>query len=254
MLLRAARRLHDQQAQFVELATGDANRVATRGARAVARVVAGYQSYNIAASLQATPDVLAEQGIPRQSDGAVVAGSLLTDTRSTVAMLDSLATQAAFDRLVSTLVQDAGRTASAVDMATRTKVTGYVRQIGGKSCARCAILAGRVYRYSQGFQRHPQCDCTMSPTTLNVGRDYTMDPMEAFAQGRIRGLSRADTRAINEGADMGQVVNVRSKKAGLTVQGSVLERAGRPTPAGILRVASDRDEALSLMRRFGYVR
>ncbi|HET8538115.1 MAG TPA: hypothetical protein VFL73_13150, partial [Solirubrobacteraceae bacterium] len=200
MLLQAASRQKAQQAELVDLAQGDANRWAIRGSRFVARVIAGYQAHNVAVSLQSTPDVLAEQGIPADADAAVVAGSLLTDQRASAAMLDSTATQQAFDRLVATLVQDAGRTASAVDLATRPAVTGYVRVLSGSSCARCAILAGRVYRYSQGFQRHPQCDCTMQPTTMHLGRGYTTDPEEAFRQGRIRGLSRADTRAINEGA------------------------------------------------------
>lgn len=252
-MLQAARRQKAQQARLVELALGDARRVAVRGSLAVAGIVATYQAHNVAVSLQATPLVLQEQGIPADADASVVAGSLLTDRRSSAAMLDSVDTDAEFTRLVASLVQDAGRTASAVDMVTRPKVTGYVRVVGGKSCARCAILAGRVYRYSTDFQRHPQCDCTMQPTTLSIGRDYTTDPMEAFHAGRIRGLSRADTKAINEGADISQVVNVRRKSAGLTVQNSVIARAGRLTPAGIFRVASSREEAVTLMRRYGYL-
>src|SRR5690348_18342012 len=31
------------------------------------------------------------------------------------------------------------------------------------SCQRCAILAGRWYRWSQGFLRHPRCDCVNLP-------------------------------------------------------------------------------------------
>lgn len=252
-MLRAALRQHAQQARLVELATTEAGRKASRGMWNVAGVIVDYQALNIAATLQGAPDVLAEQGIPSQADGAVAAGSLLTDRRRSVAMLEATATQEAFDRLVATLVQDAGRTASSVDMATRRAVTGYVRVLSGSSCARCAILAGRVYRYSTGFQRHPRCDCTMQPTTLSVGRDYTTDPDEAFRAGRIHGLSRADARAINDGADISQVVNVRRKGAGLSVGNSVLARAGRPTPAGVFRMASDREDALRLLRRYGYV-
>ena len=93
----------------------------------------------------------------------------------------------------------------------------------------------------------------MIPTTEQVGEGYISDPMEAFEKGQIRGLSKADSEAIRDGADIGQVVNVRRKKAGLVQGNSVLERAGRPTPAGIYRIASDKTEALSLLRRFGYV-
>lgn len=34
---------------------------------------------------------------------------------------------------------------------------GYVRVLNPPSCGRCAILAGRFYRWSAGFQRHPMC-------------------------------------------------------------------------------------------------
>ena len=93
----------------------------------------------------------------------------------------------------------------------------------------------------------------MVPTTEHLGPDLTTDPMEAFKAGRIHDLSRADTKAINQGADISQLINVRRKQAGLTVGGSVLERGGRMTPAGILRVASDQEDAVRLLRRFGYI-
>jgi hypothetical protein len=94
----------------------------------------------------------------------------------------------------------------------------------------------------------------MAPTTLRAGTDHTTNPARAFERGEVRGLSKADTEALQSGADMGQVVNVRRKQAGLTQGSSVLERGGRLTPAGITRVASDdKDEALVLLRRFGYV-
>jgi hypothetical protein len=51
------------------------------------------------------------------------------------------------------------------------------------------------------------------------------------------------------------VVNVRSRKAGLTKAGRILDRAGRPTPEAILQVAGDdRDKALDLIRQHGYIR
>ena len=252
-MLAATLRQREQQRQLVELAQREAHRRAVRGSLAVAQIVGSYQAYNIEATQQNAPDVLAEQGIPADAAASVNARSLLTAPRASAGMLSKVANQAAFDRLVATLVQDAGRTAAGVDMATRTHVTGYVRALSGSSCARCAVLAGRVYRWSQGFQRHPNCDCVMLPTTETVGRDLITDPMEAFAQGRIHGLSRADTKAINSGADISQVVNVRRKQAGLIMGGSVMERAGRLTPAGIFRIASDQAEALTLLRRYGYV-
>lgn len=64
--------------------------------------------------------------------------------------------QAALDMIVRTQVADAGRVADQVAMAARRQSTGYVRMLVGKSCSRCAILAGRRYGWSTGFQRHPR--------------------------------------------------------------------------------------------------
>jgi hypothetical protein len=103
------------------------------------------------------------------------------------------------------------------------------------------VLAGRVYRYSQGFLRHPNCDCVMLPTTV-AAPDLVQDPVELAKAGQIRGLSQADMLAIEQGADFGQVVNVRLRKAGLRQAGKVLARRGKPTPEGIYAAAGeDRD-------------
>lgn len=61
---------------------------------------------------------------------------------------------AGLDMIVRTQVADAGRAADQVALTARPQVTGYVRMLVGRTCARCAVLAGRRYRWSQGFQRH----------------------------------------------------------------------------------------------------
>ena len=61
-------------------------------------------------------------------------------------------------------------------------------------------------------------------------------------------------QALADGADLGQVVNIRRKAAGLLEAGHALTRGGRPTPAGIYRLASDRADALRLLKRYGYLR
>lgn len=64
---------------------------------------------------------------------------------------------AELDAIVGTQVTDASRAAMQVEMAAQPSVTGYVRMLTPPSCGRCAILAGRFYRFSDGFLRHPQC-------------------------------------------------------------------------------------------------
>lgn len=217
-------------------------------------MIATYQLESAANAFNHAPAVLAEQGIAAPTVATASVSSVLTGAAA-IPMLQQIANADALDRLVKTLVNDAGRTASTIDIARRPAVTGYVRSLNLPSCSRCAILAGRVYRYSTGFQRHPNCDCVMTPTTQSIGPELVLDPTEAVERGQIRGLSKADLKALEAGADLGQVVNVRRKSAGLTVGSSVVERAGRPTPAGILRRAGDdRAMAISLLRTHGYLR
>lgn len=83
-------------------------------------------------------------------------------------------------------VQDTGRAAITTAMTTRPAAKFYVRMLNGKTCARCAILAGRRYRVS-AFRRHPRCDCFMIPAAEDYADDWTTDPAAYF-----RSLSRAD--------------------------------------------------------------
>lgn len=207
----------------------------------------------MAVALTAAPGILAEQGIDPSSDATVNGAALLTGDAAVAGMVGNVDSSTSFDTTILALIADAGRTASTVDGVTRRAVTGYTRFLSPPSCSRCAILAGRVYRYSTGFQRHPRCDCQMTPTNHTVGPSLTTDPLEAYRAGQVRGLSKGDQAAIDNGADMGQVVNVRRKQAGLTEGSSVMVRAGRPTPQFINRVASNRGDALNMLARFGYI-
>jgi hypothetical protein len=252
-VLTSSLREYDAQQRLTSLAVADAQRVATRGAVTVARSVQTYQAAAVTLSLGALSGILGEQGIDTAAEATTVPASLLTGTQPVSGMLAKADTAASMVRLVETLVRDAGRTARAVDATTRPAVTGYVRSLQPPSCGRCAVLAGRVYRFSQGFQRHPRCDCMMTPTNDTVGKSLVTDSQEAFDNGWIRGLSRGDTEALQAGADLGQVVNVRRKAAGLVTGSSVTARAGRLTPQGCLSLASDRTEQLALLRRYGYI-
>lgn len=254
-MLTSARRHYVQQQRVTALAVREARRRAGSGILTVARGVAAYQLASVELALASAVEELSEQGIAAPPVARVNAGALLTDGAAMTSMLERAATAQAFDRLVASLVQDAASTATTVDMARRPALTGHVRTLNLPSCSRCAVLAGRVYAHSEAFQRHPQCDCIMTPTTLADGLDHlTIDGAAAAKAGQVHGLSRADMEALDAGADLGQVVNTRRKAAGLRDGSSVIERAGRLTPAGVMRVASSRDEAIDLMRRFGYLR
>lgn len=113
--------------------------------------------------------------------------------------------------IVLTGMQDTGRAAVAAAMTSRG-ANRYVRMLNGKSCARCAILAGRVYKIS-AFQRHPRCDCRNIPAAEDVADDWTTDPKAYFGglstEDQDRIFTKAGAQAIRDGANMNQVVNAR---------------------------------------------
>lgn len=247
---QSARRHYVASALVAQRAVSEARKAKPAGFGAIFRTLFTHQVTQARFSENAVGEMLAEQDIEAEADALLNSTAFTTDAQAFERMLDATA-EADFDRLVESLVQDAGRAAESVATAVRPDIY-HVRYLSPPSCGRCAVLAGRVYRYSEGFKRHPNCDCVMIPTT--VAAPYTQDPTEMVKQGQVTGLSKADLRAINDGADLNRVVNVRLKKAGLQEAGRVLSRAGRPTPEGIYRMASTRSEAVGLLARFGYVR
>ncbi|MEV4767790.1 hypothetical protein [Micromonospora humida] len=170
---------------------------------------------------------------------------------------------AGLDMIVRTQVADAGRAADQVALVARPQATGYVRMLVGKSCSRCAILAGRTYRWNAGFDRHPRCDCVHIPAREDSADDLRTDPKRYFAslpaaeQDRL--FTRAGAAAIRAGADIGQVVNARrgmyeASGRQFTTVGARKKRP-RLMPEQILREArGDRGEALRLLRLHGYLR
>lgn len=175
--------------------------------------------------------------------------------------------------IVLTEVADAGRGAAGVQIAARPRV-GYVRMLNPPSCSRCVVLAGRFYRWNQGFLRHPRCDCTHVPTMVT-------DQAEAFAHGLIddpymafermseaeqnRVFTNAGAQAIRDGADMYQVVNARrgmKYRGAFTSEGTskhgwagqILRRGQkRMTPETIYRLNPNREQAVEALRAQGYI-
>lgn len=248
--LRSARKHYRLSSLIARRGVREARAAQSRGTMAVATVVASHQIAQVTASENAVAEMLAEQDIEAVAEALLNAVAFTTEA-ARFEQLAEAAGSTGFERLVESMIQDAGRSAESVASAVRPNIW-HVRYLSPPSCSRCAVLAGRVYRYSEGFLRHPNCDCVMIPTT--VAAPYAQDPEELFRQGLVTGLSKADAQALRDGADFNQIVNVRSRAAGLTESGRVLARAGRPTPEGIYRMTSSRTEAVDLLRRFGYVR
>lgn len=184
-------------------------------------------------------------------------------------------------------IADAARQAVGIMTASRTNLGGTVRVLNPPSCQRCAILAGRFYRWSTGFQRHPRCDCVNLPSQdagWAQAEGFITDPMNAYRAGQIHDLTAAQRYAIDNGADIGKVVNATrgmsttaTRRAVKIPRGTVapappgsldllgpLRRAqqaqgtlpaaqGLLTPEGIYQEARTRDEAIRLLREWGYI-
>lgn len=63
------------------------------------------------------------------------------------------------ERIAQTQVEDVARAGEQVVIAANTKIRGYLRLVEPKACGRCVILAGRFYRWNDGFDRHPSNNC-----------------------------------------------------------------------------------------------
>lgn len=251
--LASARRHYRLSALIARRAAREASKAAPRGVGAVATVVASHQAAQAISSQTATAAMLSEQAIDQAAEALLNSLAFTTSVDLFSDMLDAAGGLESpnFTRLVESLVQDAGRAAESVATTVRPNIS-HVRYLSPPSCSRCAVLAGRIYRYSEGFRRHPNCDCVMIPTTV-ASNNLVQDPADLLSQGLLTGLSKADARALADGADFNQIVNVRGTRAGLLESGRVLARRDRLTPEGIYARTNTREEAVEALRANGYL-
>lgn len=250
--LASAARNYGLSALIARRAVREARKVRHQGSAAVAGVVMVHQIAEAQTSQDAIAEMLAEQKIDSIAEALLNVLSFTTAADDLDRMLAQVDTDFEFDRLVDSIVQDAARAAESVSVAVREDI-GWVRYLNLPSCSRCVQLAGRLYRYSDGFLRHPGDDCSTAAVKAGDAR-LVPDIAELVRSGQVTGLSKADKKALAEGADYNRVVNARGPKAGLQEAGHSIRRGGRPTPAGIYRLAgADRSKALELLRQYGYI-
>lgn len=71
---------------------------------------------------------------------------------------EAMASGAAYlTSVAATEISDAGRAADQVAIVVAKPNTGWIRVLTPPSCARCILLAGKFYKWSDGFQRHLMC-------------------------------------------------------------------------------------------------
>lgn len=170
--------------------------------------------------------------------------------------------------ILKTQIKDASRVAASVDIAAKPQI-GYVRMVGPNSCGRCIVLAGRYFKWNQGFLRHPQCNCVHVPSTMSgiaaaVSEGLIQDPYEAFQnmspEQRIKSFGAANSEAIQDGADLYQVVNARRGANGIyTTEGTTRSgyssalKGRRLTPDAIYAQGLSREKTLDLLKQNNYL-
>lgn len=255
-----------------------------------AEIVTAFQILAARDALTSVPLMLDEQGIEPDPVANVAPASVAgvaSDGRPLASLFEQAANQSALALMVATQIQDAARGAAGLGIAVRPQVTGYVRMLSPPSCSRCAILAGKFFRWNTGFSRHPKCDCRHIPSTEDRAGDLTTNPdayfhsLSSAEQDRI--FTKAGAQAVRDGADLGQVVNARrgmatmqfGKRTALVTregttarglagnrlgslrkaEGERYRRSGRPRvmPETIYAVAKDRGDAVRLLKLNGFI-
>lgn len=156
-----------------------------------------------------------------------------------------------------TMLADTRRSVYEADSTRRPQLTGYVRMLNPPSCPRCVILAGKWFRWNEGFLRHPRCNCQHIPASENVGGDLRTDPYEYFRSldtaEQIKLFGRQDARAIRDGADIYRVVNIRMRGLATAKSARKYGTPHRLTIEDIYETTRTRDEAIRLMQREGFI-
>lgn len=221
------------------------------------------------------------------SDGRPIETLMFTPARVALDALDLgtpedalAAGRVSVERIARTQIADAGRVAAGVEVATRPRA-GWVRMLTPPSCDRCLVLAGRFYRWSDGFDRHPNDDCVSIPAAEDRAGDLRTDP-DAYLKNltteeQDRLLGKANAQAWRDGADLNQLVNAKrgmsttvdgvrtpvltpeglqATTVGTTNRGLAgrrLRAMQRLVPESIYDIATDRADALRLLKLHGYI-
>lgn len=228
----------------------------------------------LAAARQASayvPSVLDETGQPDAPEARVqprAFSGVAADGRSLTGLLESAKVRAKqtqslemggrwLDALLQTSITDAARLATQAEIVVRPNV-GFVRMVNPPCCGRCAILAGRWYRFDAGFPRHPRCDCTAIPATENVADDLMTSPAALFSGGQVHGLSKRERARLDAGDDFNKVINEsrdmwRARLSEQRIAAKSNQVTARQGLEDLFASTKSRTEAVNAMRAAGFV-
>ena len=222
MLLVAGRRL------WSRMAPGDFDGSWSRIAPQMTAFTSGAQLAAAQAAVAYVPAVLEETGQPDRPEAAVrprAFAGVASDGRSLPGLLEGsvvatkraaerglapsealLAGQGWLETALQGAITDAARDATAASIVVRPDM-GWVRMVNPPCCSRCAVLAGKFYQWSTGFQRHPRCDCVHIPSQENRAGDFVTDPKRLVERGLITDLTAAQRKRLDDGAGLVKVLN-----------------------------------------------
>lgn len=156
-----------------------------------------------------------------------------------------------------TVMADTGRAVVGADIAQRPTLTGYVRMVNPGACKDCIILAGKWFRWNQGFLRHKNCMCRHIPAAENAPDDFRTDPYAYFhslaPEDQEAIFGRVEARSINDGADIYRVVNLKSRGLGTAKSNLRYGTPSKMTIDDIYRTAGTRTNAIKMMTEQGYI-
>jgi len=169
--------------------------------------------------------------------------------------------------VVLDVVRDADRQAVGAAMTVTPAAQGWVRMLNPPSCKFCVVLAGKWYRWNQGFQSHPDCDCRHIPGQESTASEHRVDPYAYFhglptaEQDRLFGKN--DAQAIRDGGDIYRVVNTRSRGLSSDALKTSGDRRGwqsrrwdspsKMTIDDVYGAATSRDHAVRLLEENGFI-
>lgn len=240
-------------------------------------VVQAGRDASVRVAVPYTDSVLSETGVRAPGAGSLVAsrftrdapdgrdmGSLLDQTVivSKTAIQDGATVREALraggswlSATTLTVLADTRRQVYHADVIQRRGL-GYCRMLNAPSCSRCVVLAGKWFAWNKGFLRHPKCDCIHIPSPEASAEDYTTNPAEYFRSlskdQQDAAFTRSGARAIRDGADVAQVVNVNQRGLA-TAKGTKRLGSSRMTVDDIYRTAVSRADAVRMLKAEGFI-
>ena len=216
---------------------------AARDASAYVAQALAEQGQYVAPDARVQPDAFAGAAADGRALDGLLYGAVVVAKETPGSVPGRLAAaQRWLDGVVQTAVADAGRDAALASVVARPAVK-FVRVVRPPCCQRCAVLAGRVYRHSDGFQRHPRCDCSMVPQTV-----ATPDAGRQLQPGDVTDLTKKQRQALADGdgseRHFNKVINDYQRKRGDFLP---------PTRVQRLASSESREKARDALAQAGYL-